>query len=148
MNVSDPYDLPRFRTAQQPVFEAALAELRAGRKQTHWMWFIFPQMRGLGHSPTAQFYGISSIDEAHAYLEDPILGERLRLATAAALVVEGRSAHAIFGSPDDTKFRSSMTLFGLAAEGTAASPFQAALDRFFEGEPDPQTLDLLERRKL
>lgn len=144
MNVADPHDLARFRTAQQRVFETALAELRAGRKQTHWMWFIFPQLRGLGRSPTAQFYGISSIEEARAYVADPVLGERLRLATASTLTVEGRSAHAIFGSPDDMKFRSSMTLFSVAAGGEAGSPFQQALDRYFAGEPDAQTLRLLE----
>jgi uncharacterized protein (DUF1810 family) len=143
MNDSDPCDLARFRTAQQPVFETALAELRAGRKQTHWMWFIFPQLRGLGRSPTAEFYGISSIEEARAYLADPILGEGLRLTTTATLAVEGRSAHAIFGSPDDMKFRSSMTLFSAAAGGEAGSPFQQALARYFAGEPDPETVRLL-----
>lgn len=142
MKVADPYDLARFRTAQQPVFETALAELRAGRKQTHWMWFIFPQLRGLGRSPTAQFYGISSSEEARAYLADPVLGERLRLATAATLTVEGRSAHAIFGSPDDMKFHSSMTLFALASL-EASSPFGDALDRWFGSRMDEPSLKLL-----
>jgi len=142
MNVADPYDLARFRTAQQPVFETALAELRAGRKQTHWIWFIFPQLRGLGRSPTAQLYGISSIEEARAYLADPVLGERLRLATAATLTVEGRSAHAIFGSPDDMKFHSSMTLFALASLETG-SHFGDALDLWFGGRMDDASLKLL-----
>jgi uncharacterized protein (DUF1810 family) len=141
MKVADPYDLARFRTAQQPVFETALAELRAGRKQTHWMWFIFPQLRGLGRSPTAQFYGISSSEEARAYLADPVLGERLRLATAATLTVEGRSAHAIFGSPDDLKFRSCMTLF---ARLDSQGPFRDALEAFYAGVEDEATVRLLE----
>ena len=115
MSVYDPFDLARYKTAQLSVFETALAELRAGRKQTHWMWFIFPQLRGLGRSPTAQLYGISSIEEARAYLDDPVLGQRLRLATAATLAIEDSAANAIFGSPDDRKFHSSMTLFSLAA---------------------------------
>ena len=107
------------------------------------MWFIFSQLRGLGRSPTAEFYGISSLEEARAYLADPVLGERLRLATAATLAVEGRSAHAIFGSPDDMKFRSSMTLFEIAAGAEVESPFQQALDSYFAGERDTRTLELL-----
>jgi uncharacterized protein (DUF1810 family) len=102
-----------------------------------------PAIRGLGFSPTAQFYGLSSIEEARAYLADPVLGERLRLATAATLSAEERSAHAIFGSPDDMKFRSSMTLFSAAAEGEGGSLFRSALDRYFAGEPDERTLALL-----
>lgn len=135
-------DPARFRTAQEPVFEAALAELRAGRKRSHWMWFIFPQMKGLGRSSTAQHYGIASIDEARAYLADPVLGDRLRVATDAVLAVRGRSVHEIFGSPDDLKFRSSMTLFGEAA-GAEAANFRTALERYFEGVPDEVTLALL-----
>ncbi|MBZ9795475.1 DUF1810 domain-containing protein [Mesorhizobium sp. ES1-4] len=142
MAADDPFDLARFRTAQDPVFEAAVAELRAGHKRSHWMWFVFPQLRGLGHSPTAQLYGISSQDEARAYLADAVLGQRLRHATAAALSVSGRSAHEIFGSPDDLKFRSSMTLFGETAD-LDGSIFHQALDRFFGGERDQHTLDLL-----
>ncbi|TPJ40027.1 DUF1810 domain-containing protein [Mesorhizobium sp. B2-6-5] len=142
MAFDDPYDLARFRAAQEPVFEAALAELRAGRKHSHWMWFVFPQLRGLGHSPNAQYYGISSKDEARAYLADAVLGERLHHATAAALGVNGRSAHEIFGSPDDVKFCSSMTLFGETA-GVDGSIFREALGRFFGGERDQRTLDLL-----
>ena len=143
MSLTDPFGLARFKAAQQSVFATALAELRAGRKQTHWMWFIFPQLRGLGRSPTAQQYGISSIEEARAYLDEPILGERLRLATAATLSVEDLSATAIFGSPDDMKFRSSMTLFSVVAATQAGSLFQSALDRYFAGVPDEQTLLLL-----
>ena len=145
MDISDRFDLARFRTAHQGVFETALAELRAGRKRSHWMWFIFPQLRGLGHSPTAQFYGICSIEEALAYLDDPVLGDRLKLATEATLGLDGLSANALFGSPDDMKFHSSMTLFSVAS-GVAGSPFQLALDRYFAGTSDARTLALLGRR--
>ncbi|MCB4770424.1 DUF1810 domain-containing protein [Ancylobacter sp. Lp-2] len=145
MEAVDPFNLVRFSEAQQSIFETAVAELRAGRKRSHWMWFVFPQLRGLGRSPTAKFYGISSIEEARAYLADPILGERLRLATTAALETQERSARALFGSPDDMKFRSSMTLFAIVAAGKEGSPFQWALDRFFAGEADAQTLRLLGR---
>src|SRR3954471_17863724 len=108
---ADPFDLERFVTAQAPVFTAALNELKAGRKRSHWMWFIFPQMRGLGHSPTAQFYGISSIDEARAYLAHRGLGSRLDQCTKIVRASEAPSLQALFGSPDDLKFRSCMTLF-------------------------------------
>lgn len=143
MSPTDPFDLARFRTAQQSIFASALAELHAGRKQTHWMWFVFPQLRGLGHSPTARFYGISSIEEARAYLDDPVLGERLRRATAATLAIGNLSARDVFGSPDDMKFRSSMTLFAVAAPKDARAPYQAALDRYFDGMPDPRMLERL-----
>ncbi len=123
---ADPFDLERFVTAQAPVFTAAVDELKAGRKRSHWMWFIFPQMRGLGHSSMAQFYGISSLDEARAYLAHSVLGPRLIRCTEAVLAVEGRSLHAIFGSPDDLKFCSSMILFALAA-GEDQSVFRQAL---------------------
>jgi uncharacterized protein (DUF1810 family) len=136
--VSD--DLERFVTAQQGVHETAVAELRAGRKRTHWMWFVFPQIAGLGSSPTAQQYAISSLDEARAYLAHPVLGPRLREAAEAVLGVEGRTASAIFGYPDDLKLRSSMTLFARAAG--EPSVFQQVLDRYYDG-PDPRTLDLL-----
>jgi len=125
---ADLFDLERFVTAQAPVFTAAVDELKAGRKRSHWMWFVFPQLRGLGHSSMAQFYGISSLDEARAYLAHPVLGPRLNLGTEAVLAVEGRSLHAIFGSPDDLKFCSSMTLFTLAA-GAGESAFRRALSR-------------------
>lgn len=147
MAITDPFDLARFRTAQDPIFETVLTELRGGRKRTHWMWFVFPQLRDLGRSPTAQFYGISSIEEARAYLSDRVLGERLRLSTAAALESGTNSAHALFGSPDDLKFRSSMTLFLAAAGEEAGSLFQHALNRYFAGESDERTLELLRARK-
>jgi len=109
MTVADRFDLQRFVTAQALVFETVLAELRACRKRTHWMWFVFPQLSGLGRSSTARFYGISSIDEARAYLAHPVLGPRLDLCTRIVLASESASLHAIFGSPDDMKFRSCMT---------------------------------------
>ena len=142
MTETDPHDLKRFVAAQEPVFASALAELRAGRKRTHWMWFVFPQLRGLGHSPTATYYGIASLDEARAYLAHPLLGPRLELCTNAVCGIEGRTLHEIFGSPDDMKFHSSMTLFAVAA-CDAASPYRGALKRRFDGKPDPQTLGLL-----
>jgi uncharacterized protein (DUF1810 family) len=132
--------LDRFVEAQDGVYDDALAELTTGRKRTHWMWFIFPQIAGLGSSPTAQFYAIASLDEAKAYLAHPVLGPRLRECARALLAVDGRSAHDIFGYPDDLKLRSSMTLFARAADDPAL--FQAVLDRFYDG-PDPRTLALL-----
>src|ERR1051325_5916405 len=113
--MSDPYDLQRFVDAQDRVYTRVVAELRAGRKTSHWMWFIFPQIAGLGSSPMAQRYAIGSLDEAKAYLAHPVLGDRLRACTAAVNGVTARSAHAIFGSPDDVKVRSSMGLFTRAA---------------------------------
>src|SRR5207248_6809373 len=111
MNATDSFDLERFVTAQEPVFTAVLAELKAGRKRSHWMWFVFPQLAGLGQSSTSRFYGISSIEEARAYLAHTLLGPRLDLCTRIVLASESSSLHAIFGSPDDTKFGSCMTLF-------------------------------------
>jgi len=140
---ADPFQLQRFVDAQAPVYRTALAELHAGAKRTHWMWFVFPQLAGLGLSPTAQLYAIASLDEARAYLAHPLLGPRLREATAAVNAVKGRTAHEIFGSPDDLKFRSSMTLFAEAPPNDAV--FQAALDAYFAGQPDPRTLELLRR---
>ncbi|HEY8003111.1 MAG TPA: DUF1810 domain-containing protein [Phenylobacterium sp.] len=136
------FDLARFEQAQDGVFETALAELRAGRKQSHWMWFIFPQLCGLGRSPTALFYGIGSIAEARAYLAHPVLGPRLERCTRAVVDAQASSLHAIFGSPDDLKFGSSMTLFATAAGGDGGV-YRAALDRWCGGRPDPRTLDLL-----
>jgi uncharacterized protein (DUF1810 family) len=136
----DPFDLARFISAQAGVFEAACAELRAGRKRTHWMWFVFPQLAGLGRSPTAHFYGISGLTEATAYLQHPILGPRLEAAVAAVQASPATSLNALFGSPDDLKFCSSMTLFGIAGpEG----PYQAALARWCGGQHDPHTVELL-----
>jgi uncharacterized protein (DUF1810 family) len=140
---ADPFNLERFVAAQAPVFPAVLDELKAGRKRGHWMWFVFPQLRGLGRSPTAAFYGIASGAEARAFLLHPLLGPRLIGCTEAVLAVEGRSLHAIFGSPDDLKFQSSMTLFSLA-EGTGGGVFRRALDRCCAGRPDHRTLALLE----
>lgn len=139
--MDDPFRLQRFVDAQAGVYADALAELTAGRKRTHWMWFVFPQVAGLGLSPTAQLYAISGLDEARAYLAHPVLGPRLRECTAAVNAVQGRTAHEIFGSPDDLKFRSSMTLFGEAAPREAA--FREALVRYYAGQPDPRTLEIL-----
>ena len=138
---AEPFDLEPFVAAQAPVFTTALNELKAGQKHSHWMWFIFPQLRGLGHSSTAQFYGISSLDEARAYLAHPVLGPRLRQCTETVLAVEGRSLQAIFGSPDDLKFCSSMTLFTLAA-GEVGSVFERALDRYCASRLDERTVAL------
>jgi uncharacterized protein (DUF1810 family) len=137
----EPPDLSRFVAAQTPVIADALAELRAGRKRSHWMWFVFPQLRALGRSPTALRYGLADLAEARAYLAHPLLGPRLVECTRAVLGVEGRTAHDILGSPDDLKFRSCMTLF--AAADPAEPLFVQALTRFFEGQPDPLTLELL-----
>lgn len=133
-------DLTRFVEAQGPVYETALAELKTGHKCSHWMWFVFPQLAGLGMSPTARFYGIAGLEEARAYLAHPVLGPRLLACTRAVLGVEGRSLHAIFGSPDDLKFRSAMTLFDRAGGEPA---FREALARYCEGRPDPRTLEVL-----
>lgn len=136
--------LGRFVAAQDPVFETVLAELRAGRKRTHWMWFVFPQIAGLGFSDMARRYAIQGLDEARAYLADAVLGARLRATTRAMLDQADRSAREILGTPDDMKFHSSMTLFRLAAEDDAdAALFQAALDRFFGGDPDRQSIELM-----
>ncbi|WP_377805302.1 DUF1810 domain-containing protein [Azospirillum sp. A29] len=139
---SDPFDLQRFVEAQAPVYATVLTELSDGRKRSHWMWFIFPQLRDLGRSPTARFYGIAVLDEARAYLAHPVLGGRLAQATETVLAVQGRTLHEIFGSPDDLKFRSSMTLFAeAAAEG--GDLYRKALDRFCNGQPDDATSRLL-----
>ena len=132
--------LERFTDAQDGVYDAALAELRAGRKRSHWMWFVFPQLDGLGSSPTARRYAIRDLAEARAYLAHPVLGARLREAARAVLAVEGRTAEQIPGYPGDLKLRSSMTLFARAADDPAV--FEAVLERYYDG-PDPRTLDLL-----
>jgi uncharacterized protein (DUF1810 family) len=133
-------DLDRFVTAQEGVHDTAVAELRAGRKRTHWMWFVFPQLAGLGSSPTAQRYALQSLDEARDYLAHPVLGPRLHEAAEAVLSVEGRNAGEILGYPDDLKLRSSMTLFGAAAPGDGV--FNKVLVKYFDS-PDPRTLELL-----
>ncbi|MCO8269724.1 DUF1810 domain-containing protein [Actinoplanes sp. TRM 88003] len=133
--------LDRFVQAQHDTYEDAKAELTAGRKRTHWMWFVFPQISGLGSSPTAQHYAIEDLDEARAYLAHPVLGPRL-LELAALLAAADRSAAQIFGYPDDLKLRSSMTLFARAAADPA--PFEQVLDHLYDG-PDERTLELLNR---
>jgi uncharacterized protein (DUF1810 family) len=141
MASSDPHDLNRFVEAQKGVVEAVKRELAAGRKQSHWMWFVFPQVRGLGTSPMAQRYAIRSLEEARAYLEHPVLGPRLIEWTHIVLGVEGRSAEQIFGYPDYLKFRSSMTLFSRVP---GADPvFARALEKYYRGEPDRRTLEIL-----
>jgi uncharacterized protein (DUF1810 family) len=137
----DRFDLDRFVRAQEPIIAQVRAELKAGRKTTHWMWFVFPQLAGLGFSHRAQFYGIASLEEAKAYLAHPMLGPRLAECTRLVNAVEGMSAHDIFGSPDNMKFHSSMTLFALAGPDEPA--FGAALEKYFEGRKDGRTLELL-----
>lgn len=136
------FDLQRFVDAQAPVYDAVLAELRAGRKCSHWMWFIFPQIAGLGRSAMALRYAIASLGEAKAYLAHPLLGARLRECSALVAAIEGRTANAIFAYPDDLKFHSSMTLFAQASP--ADTVFQACLDKYFGGAPDAATLQRLQ----
>lgn len=137
----DPYNLERFLEAQDSVIDQVKKELRAGRKRSHWMWYVFPQVAGLGSSQMSQRYAISSRDEAEAYLAHPILGPRLRECTELVNNIEGRSANDIFGSPDDLKFRSSMTLFNAVSDGQ--TPFRTALEQYFDNEPDQKTLRFL-----
>lgn len=139
--MTDDYNLQRFLDAQATTYETVLAELRAWRKSSHWIWFVFPQIQGLGHSAMAQQFAISSLDEAKAYLQHPVLGPRLRECTQLALDVNGRSAEEIFGYPDHLKFRSCMTLFLTAT--TDNKLFKAALLKYFDGKPDQLTLDIL-----
>jgi uncharacterized protein (DUF1810 family) len=134
-------NLERFVEAQAPVYDQALRELRAGRKQSHWMWFVFPQIAGLGHSTMAQTYAIQNLAEARAYLAHPLLGTRLRECCQAVMNVQGKSAHDIFGSPDDLKFRSCLTLFAQAAPDERL--FRDLLEKYFGGEADPLTLQKL-----
>jgi len=138
----DPNDLERFVAAQAPVYAQALGELQAGRKRSHWMWFVFPQLQGLGHSDMARHFGIASLDQARAYLRHPVLGPRLVDCTEAVLAHGDRSLAAIFGAPDDMKFGSSMTLFAHAADGDP-SVFRDALALFCNGREDQATLRLL-----
>ena len=139
--MDDQYDLQRFVDAQAPIYDQALAELRAGRKQSHWMWYVFPQFHGLGESPMAQKFAINSMHEAVAYLQHTVLSPRLIEATRAVNEVEGQTIERIFGFPDYLKFRSSMTLFSRAAPNERV--FADALEKYFGGEPDQRTLDLL-----
>jgi uncharacterized protein (DUF1810 family) len=136
--MDDPYNLQRFVDAQAPVIDRVRDELAQGRKRSHWMWFVFPQIAGLGFSAMAQRYAIASLIEAKAYLRHPVLGPRLEDCMRLAITVDGRSAHDIFGSPDDMKFRSSTTLFAQAAPD--GSIFEEALRKYFAGEPDEETL--------
>lgn len=139
--VTDPHGLARFVEAQEAAYSTALAEIRRGAKRTHWMWFIFPQLAGLGHSATARHFAIGSIEEAMAYLADPILGGRLRECVDALQDVVGRTATEVFGPVDATKLKSSLTLFAEAGGGPI---FDAALERWFGGERDGRTLTLLQ----
>jgi uncharacterized protein (DUF1810 family) len=139
--MADPFNLERFVSAQTGVYPQVLAELRVGRKRGHWIWFIFPQMTGLGRSAQSEYYGIGSLEEAAAYTRHPLLGTRLVECTRLVNQVEGRTIREILGPPDDLKFRSSMTLFARAAED--ATVFNDALKKYFSGEADPLTLKLL-----
>lgn len=140
--MTDPFDLERFVRAQDPVFRDVQGELARGRKQTHWMWFVFRQIAGLGFSAMSQRYAIGSRAEARAYLAHPVLGPRLIECSTLVLAVEGRTINAILGAPDDSKFRSSMTLFGAVSDETV---FDQALARYFAGERDGATLEILAR---
>ncbi|OBH83808.1 calpastatin [Mycobacterium scrofulaceum] len=140
---SDPFDLQRFVDAQAPVYRDVVDELRSGRKRSHWMWFVFPQLRGLGGSPTAVRYGISSLQEARAYLRHEVLGPRLRECARLVNEVQGRSVGEIFGSPDDLKLCSSMTLFSRATDDN--EDFVALLDKYYDGRQDRLTLERLDR---
>lgn len=141
--MTDPYDLDRFLKAQEETYDTALDELRAGRKQSHWIWFVFPQIAGLGRSPTAQHYAIKSLEEAKAYLAHPILGGRLHEILKVLQLLEEANADRIFGNLDAMKFHSSLTLFAEADGGDAI--VEAALDRWFDGRKDEKTLELLGR---
>lgn len=139
-SAADPFDLRRFVDAQAPSYADAIAELKAGEKRSHWMWYVFPQYAGLGRSGMAERFAIRSIDEAKAYLRHRILGPRLVECAQAVLDVPGKTAHDIFGSPDDLKLRSSATLFSRISE--PGSVFHRVLERYFEGQPDARTLEL------
>ena len=140
-SMSDPYDLQRFVNAQDPVYDQVLSELRAGRKQSHWMWFIFPQMKGLGHTAMADRYGITSREEAEAYLQHPVLGPRLIECTQLVNAVQGHAIDYILGYPDNLKFRSCMTLFARAT--SEGGVFRDALQKYFSGKADERTIELL-----
>lgn len=137
----DKYDLSRFVAAQETTYQRALAEIRSGRKRSHWMWYIFPQFEGLGFNETSRRYAIKSIAEARAYLRHPVLGPRLIECVQALLGIDGRSAYEIFGSPDDMKLRSSATLFAHVSD--AGNLFEEVLQRYFDSQPDAKTMQLL-----
>lgn len=138
---SDPYDLNRFISAQEGIYDRVLAELRGGLKRSHWMWFIFPQIDGLGFSPTTRHYAIKSVEEARRYLGHPVLGARLTECAEAVLAVQGRSVSDIFGYPDDMKLQSSMTLFALVAG--PSSVFELVLEKYYQGKRDARTLQIV-----
>ncbi|MBX3319624.1 MAG: DUF1810 domain-containing protein [Nitrospira sp.] len=144
--MTDEYNLHRFLTAQEPIYNTVLAELLAGRKSSHWIWFIFPQIVGLGRSAMAQQFALASLDEAKTYLQHPVLGQRLRECTQLVLNVERRSAEEIFPYPDNLKFRSCMTLFRVAAADNTI--FKNALLKYFDGQPDQQTMSVLARHDM
>jgi len=137
----DPFDLSRFISAQEGIYDRALAELRDGLKRSHWMWYIFPQVEGLGHSPTTRRYSIKSLEEARQYLAHPVLGQRLKESAEAVLAIQGRSAADIFGHPDDWKLQSSMTLFELVSG--PESVFGRILDKYYQGKRDTRTLQIV-----
>jgi uncharacterized protein (DUF1810 family) len=139
----DPFELNRFSKAQDKIYDLVLAELKSGRKRTHWMWFVFPQIDGLGHSSTTKYYSIKSIEEARQYLDHPVLGKRLRECAESILALEGLSASMIFGFPDDLKLKSSMTLF--ASVAGPGSAFMRVLEKYFQGARDERTVQLLDR---
>jgi uncharacterized protein (DUF1810 family) len=142
-DLGDPFDLNRFISAQEGIYVRALAELRDGLKRSHWMWYVFPQIAGLGHSPTTRRYSIKSLEEARQYLAHPVLGPRLKECTEAVLAVQGQSASDIFGHPDDWKLQSSMTLFELVSG--PQSVFSRVLDKYYEGKRDARTLQIVGR---
>ncbi|MDQ2998250.1 MAG: DUF1810 domain-containing protein [Chloroflexota bacterium] len=143
INQNDPFNLERFVSAQSKDYHAVRKELKCGRKETHWMWYIFPQIDGLGYSPTSKRYAIKSKQEAQQYLEHPVLGKNLRECVQLLLDLEGRSAAEIFGFPDDLKLKSSMTLFAYIK--SEAPMFARVLDKYFQGERDIKTLNLLDQ---
>ncbi|WP_027302733.1 DUF1810 domain-containing protein [Rudanella lutea] len=140
--MTDPYNLQRFIDAQEGVYERALLEIRNGRKRSHWMWFIFPQLKGIGYSETAKFYGIAGLDEATRYLENELLRRRLIEISSAVLSIHGKTANEIFDSPDDAKLRSCMTLFSMTNNTDAV--FEAVLNAYFDGQKDPKTLRIMD----
>lgn len=146
MNRDDPFDLGRFTSAQETVYDRALAELRSGKKRTHWMWYVFPQIDGLGYTPTTKHYAIKSLAEARQYLDHPVLGPRLLECTAAVLCIQDRSVSEVFGYPDNLKLRSSMTLFARVAEPD--SVFVRVLGKYYDGAHDIRTLQLLEAPRI
>ncbi len=135
-------DLDRFLAAQERDYEIALSEIRSGKKKSHWMWYIFPQIKGLGHSSISEFYAIENLEEAKEFLKHPVLGERIRMISRELLLTGKSDAGSIFGYPDDLKLRSSMTLFSIA-DGRNENVFQKVLDRFFDGKKDEMTLEIL-----